>query len=114
MEDRLQDATRKQRLAVESSELREDPQQPAEVLQTSKTRETKRKVGNDKAKDKKNTLEKASIDGIDAELAMGDLVDAKPENDGVERGSRRTPPFNSDQMPLPWTGRLGYVSRPSD
>ena len=43
----------------------------------------------------------------DAEIAEGDLA-AEPMDD-VERGARRPPPVNSDTLPLPWTGRLGYV-----
>ena len=27
----------------------------------------------------------------------------------AERGARRPPPVNSDELPLPWSGRLGYV-----
>lgn len=32
--------------------------------------------------------------------------------DVAERGAKRTPPVNSDYLPLPWKGRLGYVSPP--
>merc|ERR1712000_251290 len=39
---------------------------------------------------------------------MGGDLAAEPMDD-VERGARRPPPVNSDTLPLPWTGRLGYV-----
>lgn len=29
--------------------------------------------------------------------------------DSAERGAARPPPVNSDRLPLPWKGRLGYV-----
>lgn len=31
------------------------------------------------------------------------------EDNVIERGPRRAPPANSDKLPLPWAGRLGYV-----
>lgn len=44
----------------------------------------------------------------------------EPNNDGaqddeasaVERGARRPRPIHSNLLPLPWSGRLGYVSLP--
>lgn len=36
---------------------------------------------------------------------------AYDDGSGVaERGAKRSPPVNSDYLPLPWKGRLGYVS----
>lgn len=35
----------------------------------------------------------------------------KKEEESGERGARRTPPINSGMLPLPWSGRLGYVGR---
>lgn len=36
------------------------------------------------------------------------------DDEVLERGARRPPPVNSDRLPLPWKGRLGYVrSMPS-
>ncbi|KAM3478007.1 hypothetical protein MY5147_002403 [Beauveria neobassiana] len=41
------------------------------------------------------------------------VEDDEAENDdeavAVERGARRAPPVNSDILPLPWSGRLGYL-----
>ena len=56
------------------------------------------------------SVEKAPMDGYQAELAAGDIVDAKADDEGFERGANRPPPVNSDRLPLPWSGRLGYVS----
>lgn len=42
--------------------------------------------------------------GEDGEAADGDGPDV------AERGAKRPPPVNSDYLPLPWKGRLGYVS----
>lgn len=41
----------------------------------------------------------------------GDNVDA-PEDalEPADRGAKRAPAVNSDYLPLPWRGRLGYVS----
>jgi hypothetical protein len=35
------------------------------------------------------------------------------EIEAEERGAKRQPPVHSSHLPLPWTGRLGYVSIPS-
>ncbi|KAM3435755.1 hypothetical protein NHJ13734_005399 [Beauveria thailandica] len=41
------------------------------------------------------------------------VEDDEAENDdeavAVDRGARRAPPVNSDILPLPWSGRLGYA-----
>ncbi|OAA75481.1 UV-damage endonuclease [Akanthomyces lecanii RCEF 1005] len=37
----------------------------------------------------------------------GEVID-EDEALAVERGARRLPPVNSDILPLPWSGRLGY------
>lgn len=117
MEQKLQDAVKKQRLAVETSKLVIDPDTPAEVLRRAKKKPPIRAVINDKPKDEPGVFEKAPADEDDAQLAIGDVVDAKlaNSNDGnFETGSKRAPPVNSDQVPLPWAGRLGYVSTPSE
>ncbi|PMB63827.1 UV-damage endonuclease [Beauveria bassiana] len=45
------------------------------------------------------------------------VEDDEAENDdeavAVERGARRAPPVNSDILPLPWSGRLGYPEHPT-
>ena len=41
----------------------------------------------------------------------GDEVPAAEDVDIVKLEGSRPPPVNSDYLPLPWKGRLGYVSR---
>ncbi len=43
-----------------------------------------------------------------------DLFDVQEENDinVIKREGARPPPVNSDYLPLPWEGRLGYVNCP--
>ncbi|KAM3485606.1 hypothetical protein MY8738_001136 [Beauveria namnaoensis] len=41
--------------------------------------------------------------------AEDDEVENDDEVVAVERGARRAPPVNSDILPLPWSGRLGYA-----
>jgi UV DNA damage endonuclease len=51
-------------------------------------------------------------DGDDAYVASdGDPVDElDAPQDAAERGAARPPAVNSSYLPLPWKGRLGYVS----
>ncbi|KAF4970854.1 hypothetical protein FSARC_2220 [Fusarium sarcochroum] len=112
MEHKLQDAVRTQRLAVESSDLHvqnEASNEPAiRPKMHSPTQDTitttRGKIGG-----KSKVIEKAPIDGYEAEHAAGDVADAKGEEDGPERGANRSPPINSGTLPLPWNGRLGYA-----
>ncbi|KAJ6783102.1 hypothetical protein PWT90_05924 [Aphanocladium album] len=39
-------------------------------------------------------------------------ADNEDEAEPAERGAKRPPPVNSDILPLPWNGRLGYVRLP--
>jgi hypothetical protein len=43
--------------------------------------------------------------GVIGGMELEDVVEDTPE-----RGAARVPPVNSNYLPLPWTGRLGYVS----
>lgn len=51
-------------------------------------------------------------EGRSWEPAMADEAEAGEDEplDVAERGAKRSPPVNSDYLPLPWKGRLGYVS----
>ncbi|UZP46619.1 hypothetical protein NXS19_014431 [Fusarium pseudograminearum] len=110
MEHKLQDAVRTQRLAVESSDLhvkKEIAQEPGirpKVHAPNNNTVTARGKLNGKPKG----VETAPLDEHDAELAADDMAEAKEEN-GVDRGANRPPPVNSDTLPLPWKGRLGYA-----
>ncbi|CAG9979680.1 unnamed protein product [Clonostachys byssicola] len=109
MEYNLQRAVKRQRLAVESSDLicevdrarevtlyHQEKRDPVEVLKTG-------------SKSISDAIEHAPIDEYEAEIAVGDITEAKIEEDGFDRGARRPPAVNSDVLPLPWTGRLGYA-----
>lgn len=80
------------------------------------------------------TTEKKGLDQMDpilgkeqggnplpAPLAGGDPEDrdlfSVPEETDInlfKQEGARAPPVNSDYLPLPWKGRLGYVNRPAD
>jgi UV DNA damage endonuclease len=107
MEEKFQQATRTQRMAVESSDLSFEQQEP-HVFQSSPIWSAK-SVVNQKQNPQPTKIETAPQEDYEAELAQGDLVEAKAADDGAERGAARPPPVNSDTLPLPWKGRLGYV-----
>jgi UV DNA damage endonuclease len=56
---------------------------------------------------KKTPVKKAANDDMDDPEAE-DFEEA--DEAAVNEASRRPPPVNSDYLPLPWKGRLGYVS----
>ncbi|KUI70717.1 UV-damage endonuclease [Cytospora mali] len=43
------------------------------------------------------------------EPAMGAEAEETADGDITDRGAKRPPPVNSDYLPLPWKGRLGYA-----
>ncbi|KAM0421534.1 hypothetical protein ACHAPT_010708 [Fusarium lateritium] len=110
MEHKLQNAVRRQRLAVESSDLHVEVEPTMERIIRPKMR-TPPPSDTVPSTSKRNSerVEKAPLDGYQAELAMGDIADAKADDEGFERGANRPPPVNSDRLPLPWSGRLGYA-----
>jgi len=112
MEQKLQTVVRTQRLAVESSDLqvkKEAANEPdIRPKMYSPNKDTVVPRGNLEGKSK--VVNSVPLDEYDAELAAGDVADAKGEDDGMDRGANRPPPVNSETLPLPWKGRLGYVS----
>ncbi|KAI9149571.1 UV-damage endonuclease [Paramyrothecium foliicola] len=106
MEEQFQKATRRQRIAVENSDLsiEQDPTpfRPSPIWHS-------KSIVNSKTKEEPSEVEKAPQDDYDAELAQGDMIQTKQEEDTAERGAARAPPVNSDTLPLPWKGRLGYA-----
>ncbi|TDZ48262.1 UV-damage endonuclease [Colletotrichum trifolii] len=116
MENRLQNSTRSQRLAIESSMVSgtektsmEDrafrpPINPkvANPEELSRTAEEERSGT--------PSLDAAPIKGPGGEAAIADIEDDKLlEEEALERGAARQPPVNSSYLPLPWKGRLGYA-----
>ncbi|GJC90787.1 UV-damage endonuclease [Colletotrichum liriopes] len=116
MENRLQNATRTSRQAVEASAiaLRNDATRPEDHafrphLDTRKTDPEDRARKAEEERSGTPNLDAAPINGPEGEAAVGDVEDDKiREEDVPERGAGREPPVNSDYLPLPWKGRLGY------
>ncbi|RFN45853.1 uv-damage endonuclease [Fusarium flagelliforme] len=111
MEHKLQDAVRTQRLAVESSDLhvkKESSQEP-DIRPKMYSPNTDTVTARGNLDRKSNVADTAPLDEDDAKLAAGDVADAKDEDDGASRGANRPPPVNSEVLPLPWKGRLGYA-----
>lgn len=116
MEHKLQNAVRTQRLAVESSDLhvkKEMSQEPdIRPKMYSPNKDTVTARGNlDRRSKATKAVDGAPLEEADAKLAAEDVADAKEEEEGgADRGANRPPPVNSEVLPLPWKGRLGYVS----
>jgi len=122
MERRLQRATKRQKQKVEESNIHVSPEfqedenpfhpqvlgEPAPKIQETLTKEhlneglepLKCEMGGDQK------LEKTT-GGVRLPETNEDVADVPPE-----RGAARPPPVNSSFLPLPWTGRLGYVRTP--
>lgn len=108
MEHRFQSVVRRQRLAVQNSDLKDDPLSKQASLKPAPYL-PQRDVLHGKSEGEPRSTEQAPLDGYEADLAAGD-VDSALEGDCVGKGATRPPPLNSGRLPLPWTGRLGYVS----
>ncbi|PHH73736.1 hypothetical protein CDD80_3614 [Ophiocordyceps camponoti-rufipedis] len=85
MEQRLHREVRKQRLAVQNSDLCRD-----------------------KPKTTRKPPVEAQTNGGSADTNGAD-AEAQTEHVAPEKGARRPPAVNSDRLPLPWSGRLGYA-----
>lgn len=112
MENQLQSAVKRQQLAVETSDLgcEIDPDVEGNVtLPGKRWNGSTSTVINERDREQAATEEQAPLDGDEAKVAKEDVEPGKMESDGVERGARRLPPVNSETLPLPWKGRLGYV-----
>ncbi|KAL2681247.1 UV-damage endonuclease [[Neocosmospora] mangrovei] len=110
MEHKLQNAVKRQRQAVESSDLHVKVGSTMErnIRPRMRTPPPNDTIPSNCGRNAES-VEKAPMDNYQAELAAGDIVDAKADDEGFERGANRPPPVNSDRLPLPWSGRLGYA-----
>ncbi|KAJ0333995.1 hypothetical protein COL5a_000034 [Colletotrichum fioriniae] len=117
MENRLQNSTRNQRLAIEASHVPPCADEPHSEKHSYKPHMTiyasdPEKLARMAEEERSGTpsLDAAPIEGPAGEGAVGDVEDDKVllEN-APERGAGREPPVNSSYLPLPWTGRLGYA-----
>ncbi|KAF4974109.1 hypothetical protein FZEAL_8947 [Fusarium zealandicum] len=109
MERKLQSAVKRQRLAIESSDLTVELENASEEdirpIMSSPAHNTITSSNGSK----KEALDKAPLDDGEAERAVDDVLDAQPEDELSPRGANRPPPVNSNRLPLPWSGRLGYA-----
>lgn len=119
MELKLQNAVKRQRLALETSDVGMKPEQEYEIAIRQDSKNLVNEILKEKALGdpmdgkRPNGWANANGDGSEHDVSMEDTGDAKLEEEvDTERGARRPPPVNSDQLPLPWKGRLGYVSTP--
>ena len=86
-----------------------DAEPPAKKRNTKKGAAVKKEkvdVAAEATPVKKTPVKKAANDGMDdpEDEDFGEADEAE-----VNEASRRPPPVNSDYLPLPWKGRLGYV-----
>ncbi|KAF4120651.1 UV DNA damage endonuclease [Geosmithia morbida] len=108
MEDQLQNIVRKERRAVETSRL-------DDKLADGKTRIDNAKLPRTSIPINHVINGKPGDHGSSSDLDTGEddsvpwTSDAAKDQEEVERGARRAPPVNSERLPLPWTGRLGYA-----
>ena len=110
MEENFQNVVKRQRLAVEKSDLGIHTDEPPEIIQNLGSVNPSSRVLGAKSQDEPDDIEQAPLDKHDAELAKGDIAKAKSEDEPTDRGSRRPAAVNSGTVPVPWKGRLGYVS----
>lgn len=110
MEHKFHNDAKKQRLAIESSALGYEDLAKREscIKQPLESATTVDKLFSN---DQTTTVEKATLDDDEAELAPEDSADVSFDDEtAADRGARRPLPVNSEVLPLPWKGRLGYVS----
>ncbi|KAK1585936.1 UV-endonuclease UvdE-domain-containing protein [Colletotrichum navitas] len=118
METRLQNATRTSRLAIEASVFTSShndltPSENGACISHLDAMATDPEECARKAEEERSgtpDVDAAPIIGPEGEAAVGDVEDDKIRaEDAPERGAAREPPVNSDYLPLPWKGRLGYA-----
>lgn len=130
MEDKLQSVVKKEQLAIETSKLddkmvnqqiasrltrgnlligrRGEDELPTNNNQRGRASADKKKDNNKDKSDDEYRQEGEDDDADEEDYVTSTEVAAK-DDDAVERGARRAPPVHSERLPLPWTGRLGYV-----
>lgn len=123
MERRLKSETERQKLQVAETRFAGSPRvmsvnrPPKSVLQPESVRQACLRITGSEEQEQVAAQEVDSEErgftknkGIDPEDKR---IDAPEESADVpERGAARSPPVNSAYLPLPWKGRLGYVSTP--
>ncbi|KAF3355643.1 hypothetical protein VdG1_03935 [Verticillium dahliae VDG1] len=119
MEERLQSSVKRQRLAIQDSGLVDDvpPRRPLKPQAARKSRNVVREnlANGVRMATSVDEIEHAPSLDTDAIAAANDIeADAddreqEAEEELAERGAARPPPVNSNLLPLPWKGRIGYA-----
>lgn len=124
MEQRLQSDVKRQQHAVEASELVDAglSQSQAPAFQSKPNRRGRKEVVNQPLPDDgtlrpapPEEIEAAPLDNDEAAEAAKDInadvdeVEVEAQEEPTDNGAARPPAVNSNYLPLPWTGRLGYV-----
>ncbi|KAJ4286885.1 UV-damage endonuclease [Collariella sp. IMI 366227] len=111
MERRLRSATKRQKLQIEEetrvSERRVPGFEAPSKVQPPKNTPLGGQLPTPDEEEKDNFAKDLSGKGLDPEARRIDAPEEAP--DLPERGAARAPPVNSDYLPLPWRGRLGYA-----
>ena len=122
MERRLQRATKRQKKALEDDGI----PVPSAVTRSNAPYHPRPISIDDAKKEAKEPMLKFHLNESDGEAeykpateqdgnvkmeaAATNIVEPDDSPDAPERGAARAPPVNSSYLPLPWKGRLGYVS----
>ncbi|KAH7318149.1 SET domain protein [Stachybotrys elegans] len=112
LEQRFQNSVRSQRLKVETSDIVSDMERiPNEGLQSNSEWQRRSTINDIIDQKPPSVLERAPFSDTDAERSIGDVAEARVDNEAeaTSRGPDRPPAVNSDILPLPWNGRLGYA-----
>jgi hypothetical protein len=91
MEHKLQNAARKERLAVETSDLPVGEESTIASDIRSKIHSPEKEILHTTCMKKADRLERAPLGGHEAELAMTDGIDIE-DNEGLDQGANRSPP----------------------
>lgn len=118
MERRFKRAVKKQKLKLEESAISVDSDDVQKQIFKPESTHISTGALAVSAGERAESIDKqqaAKNDHIKKEEPMSnegeDAMDIEETLDAPERGPSRAPPVNSDYLPLPWKGRLGYVSQ---
>ncbi|KAK9439988.1 SET domain protein [Metarhizium brunneum] len=104
MEHKLLNEAKRQRLAIEASNLEALAAKEDEAYGSQDVTKSSIKCMDAVATSTGTARQTKSDNDMNSVEETASL-----ENEVGERGAKRPPPVNSDQLPLPWTGRLGYA-----
>ncbi|KAM0461412.1 hypothetical protein ACHAPV_004116 [Trichoderma viride] len=108
---KLQSAVKRQRLAVETSDLSKcDPERVREEATRTRPALKRRAKESPEEATEQKVVEKPKVV---EQTETADTSEANADAETTERSARRLPPVNSDVLPLPWKGRLGYPEHPT-